>query len=209
MVTLRPRSFTPVDVAISLAAAILGLLLAFETDREYMAVHRHWLVRFTTHSVWMPDGVRNHRIDIIRSIYAVNSILCGLGLGIAVVSVRPRVGTVRRGRLRAGHVAAILSTLLTLFVVVVHGYRRGMAPAAPRVAPGQPQFTGLFLEMSGVWYRLQPMCSWSILGVWLVLAISGGWGRPVDRADRLGRWIGWAWIALLPWEILVNALVWG
>ena len=199
------RPFTRVDAAALALAVLLGAALAVATDREYMILHGRRPARASAFTR-LPGWVKERRHDAIRVLHAAVAFLTGLGLGVAVVTARPRGGGFRRSRLGAGHVAALLTAVLALAFAVRGGLDLVITPPNPR-APARLAPPGVF-SLYTAWYELRRQITWAILGAWLVLAATGRWRRPIDAADRLGRVLGLGWLVLLLWQGVVFVIAW-
>jgi hypothetical protein len=66
---------------------------------------------------------------------------------------------------------------------------------------------GFHFDFAKHWHFLRPQITWCILGAWLSIAAARRWRRPIDALDRLGRWLGAGWLALMLWSGVVGVLV--
>jgi hypothetical protein len=53
--------------------------------------------------------------------------------------------------------------------------------------------------ISMVWDDVRALIGLAVLALWVVLRVGGARRRPVDAWDRMGRWLGWAWLVDLTW----------
>jgi len=152
--------------------------------------HRDW-------SRW-PYWLQEQRLPAFRVVDDARIALAVASLGLGMLAFRPRRGA-SRGRSAPGHlasaVAAILVVLGLLEVVrmtwldpLLHSWLGKLPLGGPRNdLPWWYSFTsGLPIQAVG----------WVIAVAWITLATLGWRGGPIDGHDRLGRRLGWAWIAV-------------
>ena len=152
-----------------------------------------------------PRWVYEARKPAEHAIEVVEAGLLTAGLGLSILMIRrdrptpTRPSRPGRRRLGPGRVAALIATGWLAFGTVV-------ALRAMLIDPHVPEPPNPFVPPASV----APHPCWpSILGAiplglgeaiaaaWIFLALTGRWRRePADPLERLGRWLGWAWIAV-------------
>jgi hypothetical protein len=204
-----PRPFTRWDVAIVAASALLGAAMACVTDLEYLASHGASTARMSGFRR-LPGWIGDRRHDAIRVNHDGAALLSGLSLGLAAATFRPRRGDRNPGRRRLapGHVASAVSAT-TVLAIALHqwaamGFLPGWGARPPSAFPGVVPAIGFY----SLWQNWRPVITWAVLGAWSGLIVAGRWGRPVDMADRLGRWLGYGWLALIAVQGAVYVIAW-
>lgn len=200
----RPRRLQGIDAILLTIAVGLAALVIRATDRELIGmsvssfVGRPWSRWPSWLQQWVSSGNR------LRP--AAFAFLSVFSTGLALVAYRPRRGG--RGRSGPGHIAVAIAALFSLFWVVWNVCYRSIVPLIP-LPPGTSWGTGPWLFFIHLWATLPPQITWAIAWAWVVLALTGGWRPPIDRADQIGRWVGWCWIATYLWGGLEIAVAMG
>ena len=203
----RPIPFSRLDATTLGALATFTLILVAGADswrlslagRPMTGWHQEpgrWPEDHRAWSRW-PYRLQEQRIAASRVTNAARLALPVASLGLATLAFRPRRGF-RRGRLGPGHLASAIAAamvglglfwLARLFWIDPLIRSALGAPASPPPLP------------AGFWDWLR----WTIFvtgigqataAAWLLLRALGHRGGPIDTHDRLGRWLGRAWIAL-------------
>jgi hypothetical protein len=210
MIHRRGRAFDRWDFPILAAFAILGVCLAVATDREYMLTFGQQKSRMTQ-ATRLPDWVKERRQDAIRVVGGVSALLAGLSVGLAVVVLRHRAGLGCPSPFGAGEIAAIIAGLFTLVFAIDRCILMGIEPPSPNggsLSPPDSFPLGLFVDFHHIWSWLRPQVTWMLLGAWGTLYATGRWRRPVDGADRLGRWLGVGWLMLILGQAAIFVIAW-
>jgi hypothetical protein len=209
MAYCRVRPFRRVDLLILIASAVAGVGLAIATDREYVVTARHGKTR-VSQATRLPDWIKLRRHDALRIENVASSIVTGLGVGVALVALRPRSRMWRLRPLGPGSTAALLTFFLALASAICWGVALKLTPRSPSwpLHPGEHLPCGVFVDFDSFWTRARPRITWTILGAWIALVATGRWRRRVDAADRLGLWIGGGWIVLGFWQAVIYIIVW-
>ncbi len=202
-----PRPFNRWDVAIVAASALLGSAMACVTDLEYLKTHGAGTARMAGFRR-LPGWLGDRRHDAIRFNHGGAALLSGLSPGVAAATFRPRRGFQGRRRLGPGHIASAVSAMVVL-AIALHWWASvaffpGNFSMPPSAFPGVVPAVGFY----SLWQHWRPAISWAVLGAWSGLIVAGRWRRPVDMADRLGRWLGWGWIALIAMQGAVYVIAW-
>jgi hypothetical protein len=198
------------DLPILAAFAILGVCLAVATDREYMLTFGRQRSR-ATQATRLPDWVKEQRHHAIRVVSGVSALLAGLSVGLAVVVLRPRTGRGCPRPFGAGATAAIIAGLFTLVFAIHRCILLVIDPPSPNGGSPPPPDSfplGMFVGFYDVWNLLRPQVTWMLLGAWGTLYATGRWRRPVDGADRLGRWLGAGWLMLILGQAAIFVIAW-
>ena len=101
-----------------------------------------------------------------------------------------------------------IAALLALFWVLMNASYHWVTPLIPP-PPGTTRSSGPWLVFTHLWATLPLRITWAVAWAWVVLALTGGWRPPIDRADQLGHWVGWGWIATYLWGGLEIAIAMG
>ncbi len=210
MIHPRGRACDRWDLAILAAFVILGVCLAAVTDREYMMTHGRGAARVTK-ATRLPPWIKKRRQDAIRLVEGGSALLAAWGLGLAVVVLRPRAGLGRPGAYGPGAIAAILTGAFFLAFAIRWELLMAIEPPSPpgRSPPDPSSFPlGVYLGLYAFLTQLRPQVTWLILGAWTTLFATGRWRRPVDGADRLGRWLGAGWLILGLGQAAIYVIAW-
>jgi hypothetical protein len=207
----RARPFRWIDVVLLAVFVALGVNLAVETEWEYVSRNAYGL-KSVNRIPRVPGWLIELKVNAARIIRPGVAILAGLGVGLTVVTLRPRHREVRGGGMAPGHVASVLSGCFTLASVACWFLQWGLSVLASSQLPPSPTppYTfGLFSSFLVRWEGLlNPQIPWMILGAWGTLAATGRWRRPVDAGDRLGRWLGAGWLVIALCQGVLHVIAW-
>jgi hypothetical protein len=210
MIHSRGRPLRSLDLAILAAFAIVGVLLAVATDREYMVTIGGQRSR-ASQATRLPDWVKERRHEAIRVLSGVTALLAGLGVGLAVVVLRPREGLGCPGPFGPGAIAAIISGSFALVFAIHWGILLAIEPPSPYGGSPSPPDSfplGVFVDFYSIWEQLRPRVPWMLFAAWGTLYATGRWRLPVDGTDRLGRWLGVGWLMLILGQAAVFVIAW-
>lgn len=188
----------------------LGLALAVVTDREFMITYGY---RFEAdrEPSRLPVWLQEWGLAAVRLQRGGTALLAGLGLGAAVPTLRVAGRRIRPARLGPGHVAVLITAFFFLMFTVRWAIALWIGlPGSMLVHPirrGGIMPLGFYFDFTKYWYFLRPQITWCILGAWLSVAAARRWRRPIDALDRLGRWLGAGWLALMLWSGVVGVLL--
>jgi hypothetical protein len=150
-----------------------------------------------------PAWVREWKRLAWWRLHAARSGLVTASLGLALVAFRP--GRIARPRRRGpGYVAVAITG--TLSAVSVFHFIDGqwveplLTDQAPFYESAEPPLAWSYITD---WARSVP---WAIVPAWIYLALTGHWRRPLDPLDRLGRWLGWAWVGVIAANWMVELI---
>ena len=118
------------DFAILAAFIVLAAWLCLATDREYMAGPGRSPAR-NGDTTRLPDWLKERRHDAIRVVHGGAALLTALGLGLAVVVLRPRSGAGCPGPFPPGAIAAIITGGLGVIMAIGWGIERFAFPLYP------------------------------------------------------------------------------
>jgi hypothetical protein len=169
------RPFTIVDAMILIAATAVGLGVI----RDWTAPVFTYVLR--THEVPSPSGLLMiAELTLVPILFYWTIAVVGIRLR------RPRPSLRRLGR-QPGLVACLAVILATLISFSIGRY--------PVLFSGKAQ-PG---ELSSLLMNLSPphMVAPGVAVAWMVLAVSSRWRPDPGWIDRLGRSVGFAWLALL------------
>ncbi len=191
----RARRLGLLDLAILVVSLVLAVWLCLATDREYMAgfgAHPAY-VEITGAVTKLPTWIKERQHDAIRSLHSGVAMLTALGLGLAVVVLRPRRRMICPGPFPPGDIAAIatggLAVILAIrWILKANGFLFDPL-ASPMSAAGD-----FFYIM---WREAREPVTWTILGAWFTLLATGRWTRPLDAIDCMGRWLAIGWFLLI------------
>lgn len=165
---------TLADLMILIVAAAAGLAML----RPYLAA---------------PDlGAMSHPLRTIETTYGIWSIVAAWWM-LALLLIQYRRPRPRRGRLarRPGH-AACCGAAVALVL--------GAGHELVRIACHDP--AGAPFSFQQCWITVSVRVGPTVLGAWLLLALSGRGRADPGGIDRLGRLLGWCWIGwLLFWTL--------
>lgn len=201
------KPLTRVDILILTASALLGTVLGLATDREYVVTYGQNFSAVDPHRQ-LPVRLQLHRHTMIRVVHDGSAALTGLGLGLTLVTFRPRSDGDRPRRKGPGDVAAALTTALTAAYAVRWSFEAIIRPPTPPLVPHGAFPLGVYLNLYGYWVEARPQVTTAVAGAWSVLALLGFWRRATGWSDRLGRWLGAAWFALWGVQGVVYVLAW-
>jgi len=199
----QTREFRRSDLAILGVSAVFGVWLCIATDREYAAGFGRSRSR-VSEATRLPDWIKERRHDAIRAVHAGIAFLTAIGLGLALVVSRPVSPTRCPGPFAPGAIAAILTGGFALALATGWILLRAI-PGMTSVRASSPILPGDFYS---TWRDGRPLVSWMIVGAWSTLLATGRWRRPVDTADRLGRWLGVGWLVLIIGQAAIFVIVW-
>lgn len=106
-------------------------------------------------------------------------------LGVAAATFRRPFALGRRSRRSLGVATTGLTTLLVVAVLIGECLARRFL-----------RFNGM---ISFIWEEMSYLVGLAVLALWVGLRFGGVRRRPFDARDRMGRWLGWAWLVDLAW----------
>ena len=154
-----------------------------ETDQQFLRIHQP--ERFTWDE--RPRVVLSQLAE--RIFLDAVPILCAMSVSLAI-GLRWRNAR-RRGWASPGYVAV----WLTFVTFLVYAARQGLW-----------WWFDQEHNIFSLWYRAGNHSAVALLGGWTLLAVAGGWRASHDRADLLGRALGWTWLGVCLSYWLVWAL---
>ncbi len=184
---LNVRPWTWLDLAILVFFLALALLLVFSGDEKLDA-----LLGFATPKEEAPFSFTP---VILRPLFWAWRILAVMGLGLAIVTFRKPSDFLRHGLRGPGIVATAVCAVLTLAQVLNEFLFLRRHPAA------------MGARFSQVLYVIPDYLEVAIPAAWVGLALVGRWQAQPDWRDRLGRVLGWSWIAAWAWRTVVHTQV--
>ena len=155
--------------------------------------HREW-------SRW-PYWLQAGWFSAVRLSSAAPPGLAVASLGLAIVAFRPRRGF-RCGRLGRGHLASIIAAVLVVlgqFWLARWFWIDPPIRAWLGARPMPAQMPSLRVWDWLRWSIPTRTIARMIAVAWIMLLALGHRGGPIDGHDRLGRWLGWSWIAVVAW----------
>lgn len=192
----QPRSFTWLDGAIMLVALIFAIPAIQWCDGQYVRRVPREEANLPPRTVERPEWFWSWQWPFDRVWHDIPAGLALLTLGAAFgVFRRPR-SLSRRARRSPGVVGLAAGTIVGLIVVGEMLTEWFYAPPGSNVASYQ------FFNSTT---RIVPG---TILGAWVAVALGGQWRPRAGWPDRLGRMLGWCWLAYIAWLPIYPAL-WG
>lgn len=196
----RTRQVTVIDLALLSGFAILSGWTVYATDREYSVLPsfpregRSWSRS--------PAWIHRWHWSACRLNLDTLAFLGVLSVALAVITYGPRCN--RPGRSGPGHIAVALAAILVLNSILREALHQWITPLIP-LPPGTSKWVlGLGPPYYLFWPELPLRIAWALMAAWITLAMTGGWRRSIDWTDRLGRWLGWAWIGAYLWDWLLR-----
>jgi hypothetical protein len=203
------RSLGPAGVAVLSGCAVVGALLLWATDREYMITHGRPAHRMKQAS-HLPDWVREKRPIAIRAMLDGTALLATMAVGLSVVVLWPRPDSRRAGRHGPGGIAAVMTGGLSLACAICWVLNLSLERHSP--PPGTPAGVvfplGLYVDFYTLWQILRAQANWMTLGAWSTLLITGRWRRATGDVDRLGLCLGAGWLFLGLIKGAISVLAW-
>ncbi len=127
-------------------------------------------------------------------------IVLSLGLGLGLVAHRrptlPGHGRGWPGRGRAAIAVAALASANGLLRVAL----QAIADPTAAFGPSYPRF------LSHALGNCEFASKNAVFGAWALLILAGRWRSEADGLERLGRLLGWAWLASIAFDLLRAAL---
>ncbi|WP_165251524.1 hypothetical protein [Paludisphaera soli] len=116
-------------------------------------------------------------------------------------------GPRRRLLARRPGLVAGLAVIAAAFAVAIHGLQYLIAIGRPwnQLKPHLPPCSGYF------WTSLPVFAGYTVAVLWLSLVLSGSWSSDPGSRARLGRALGWSWVAMAAssevgvWLYLLNS----
>jgi len=187
------RTLTLADVMVLIAMTAVGLASYVLLDGALFGAGRYFFGLFRRPlGPWCSEEV----LDLISGVVALLlPLVGGWTLALPVLRFRrPRPSRRRLGR-QSGVLACIAATAgMALFAgavgcLVLLRWSFGSRMVAPTRTWRYAWAGDILLD------HLVVSAGLSVVSVWVVQALTGRWRRPADWIDRLGRWLGWLWIA--------------
>lgn len=186
----RPSSFRWADAASLLGTALAAGAAAAYCDAEMVRDNPGYAdlaFRWGRLSEWFPPMAVRLRQDLF-------AFLSVAGLGLAALMVRESGTSGRRRRIGPGRIAVFIDVLVAITLVPLAGLGRWLEGAERQV----------FHRFWVFLIQYENLVTWMVFGAWVALAIGGRWRGPADWRERLGRWWGWTWLAL----VVIYRLLW-
>jgi len=192
-----PRPFTGTDLTIAVAIAVVAIATAVYADHDFMSAEGggRWFGVRRLRSDDQPTWAGPLRFQAARTQTDFVTFL-GVTTGGLALALGRRVLTEERSYRGPGTVAvAVAACILCL---------RALEVALVGSLYGMSQYAR-YIHFFAFWVKLELDVSIAIVGAWTVLVLAGRWRTQIDWWDRLGRWLGWAWIGVLAYRTLSRA----
>lgn len=179
----QERPFTLLDAMILIAAVAVGLVIVRATWPDWDFVLRHEVKGAIASS--SRHGALGTRLflGVQHFIHMALPMLAALSAAALCLRLRPPRPTTRRLVREPGYLASAIACLLVLLSTI---WMLGMLVAAPSTVRPTVMFVTHY-DRLGL----------GILGLWIGLLWTGRWRPRSSWIDRLGRSLGWAWIAIV------------
>ena len=179
-----------VDVLVALVAVLAVML---RNDHEVAAgITRTWSPllenRWSRPTITVVVAIIRLESDLMAALVVVTT-----GLGLAALRKPLLPGRERwPGRGMAAIVVGALAVLKGVMEKVVATMTKSVTPTSGR-------FDAHFF--SDLLRNCQNMPPQAIMGAWLLLALAGRWRSTEDGFGRVGRWVGWCWLASILFDL--------
>ena len=187
-----------VKVLVLLVAVLAVLAVALRNSHEVPAgITRAWGPLLET--FWARPTI-NAVVVIIRleSDLMAALVVVTIGLGLAAIRKPMLPG---RGRWPGRGMAAIV---VGAFAVLQGVVGKVVSTVTKPVTPTSGRFDAHFF--SDLLRNCQNMPPQAILGAWALLALAGRWRSTEGGFGRVGRWVGWCWLASILFDLWRSTL---
>ena len=181
-----------------LVALVAVLAVTLRNDHEIAAEYtQNWGTflesRWSRSTIAVVAVILRVESDLMAALVVVT-----IGLGLVAIRKPWRPG---RGRWPGRGMAAILVGALAILPGVISV---GLEVMTSPVSPTTSRFDARFL--SNLFRNCQATPAHAILGAWLLLALAGRWRSSEGGFGRLGRWVGWCWLASIVFNLWRSTL---
>jgi hypothetical protein len=199
---IRARFLFGLEILSVLIGTAVGVRYAFTIDRYYVETNRESMHKNMNELNWKPwrPGIDPWRWTANRRHMAAIAALAPFGVGLLFPVVRRILNEGRRSACSPGAAAVLVGVALLLARTIECAIADLPAPGPPLWRPKGHMFLYAYYDRQVVL---------AIFGVWCWMAVAGTWKIRPGWVERLGRYYGYAWLALWSWSHLAWPILWG